>query len=315
MIETIQSICGLAGAADLIYANGLFIEAAIAAMLTGKPLVMKVVGDWAWERASNRGEGSLMPEEFQSHRQSLHWEMVKWLRSATTRRADRIITPSRHLVHIISQWGIPTGKIKTVYNALDGLPEPSRELLPPFSGSTLIIVARLIRLKHIDALIEWISGRRDLRLIVVGDGPERSNLESLANRGAAAERVIFTGSISRPQVLAHLKSSDLFVLNSSHEGLPHVMLEAFAIGIPVVATSVGGIVEVVESEYNGILVPPGKMEVMAKAIDRVLSKPGLRESLVAGGRRTLKNKFSWATLVVQTEEVLLDSFPEKRLSR
>jgi glycosyltransferase involved in cell wall biosynthesis len=309
MIETIQAVRALARAADQIYANGLFIEAAIAAALAGKPLVMKVVGDWAWERARNQGEGSRMPEEFQSRRQTPRWEMVKWIRSATTRRAGRIISPSRYLANMISGWGIPANKIMTVYNAVDTLPEPARVYLPPFSGSTLITVARLVRWKGIDALVEWISGRGDLRLIVVGDGPERSTLEALVMKTAAAERVIFAGSVSRPQVLAYLKASDLFVLNSSYEGLPHVLLEAFAIGIPVVATSVGGIAEVVESEFNGILVPPGQMELMAAAIDRILSKPRLREELIEGGRRTLKNKFSWEALVARTEEALLSPLP------
>jgi glycosyltransferase involved in cell wall biosynthesis len=315
MIETIQAVRALARAADLIYANGLFIEAAIAAALAGKPLVMKVVGDWAWERARNQGAGSGTPEEFQSRRQTPRWEMVKWIRSATTRRADRIIAPSRYLANMISGWGIPANKIMTVYNAVDAFPEPSRVSLPPFSGSTLITAARLVRWKGIDTLIEWVSGRRDLRLIVVGDGPERSNLEALATKTGAAERVIFTGGVSRPQVLAYLEASDLFVLNSRYEGLPHVILEAFAAGLPVVATSVGGIPEVVESEHNGILVPAGRMELMAAAIDRVLSKPGLREALAKSGRQTVEKKFSWEALVAQTEGVLIDTLPGKGSTR
>jgi glycosyltransferase involved in cell wall biosynthesis len=65
----------------------------------------------------------------------------------------------------------------------------------------------------------------------------------------------------------------------------------------------------VESEFNGILVPPGQMELMAAAIDRILSKPRLREELIEGGRRTLKNKFSWEALVARTEEALLSPLP------
>ncbi|MGD0807192.1 MAG: glycosyltransferase family 4 protein, partial [Anaerolineales bacterium] len=240
MIETIQSICGLAGAADLIYANGLFIEAAIAAVLTGKRLVMKVVGDWAWERARNQGVGSPTIEEFQARRQPLRWEMIKWLRTVVTRRADLVIAPSRYLAGIISGWGIPASKIKTIYNAVEVLPDTPPASLPPFPGRTLITVARLVQWKGIDALIEWLSTRSDLRLLVIGDGPERSNLESLAARSGAADRVVFTGNVSRQQVMAYLKASDLFVLNSDYEGLPHVVLEAYAAGVPVVATSVGG---------------------------------------------------------------------------
>jgi glycosyltransferase involved in cell wall biosynthesis len=178
----------------------------------------------------------------------------------------------------------------------------------------LITVARLVQWKGIGAIIKWISGRRDLRLIVVGDGPERTNLEALAIQTGATERVIFAGSVSRAQALAYLQASDLFVLNSRYEGLPHVVLEAFAVGVPVVATSVGGIPEVVETERNGILVPPERMDLMAEAIDRILSTSGLRKNLVEAGRQTLQEKFSWEVLVGQTEEALLSSAPGRESS-
>jgi glycosyltransferase involved in cell wall biosynthesis len=309
MVETIRTVWSLARAADLIYSNGLFIEAVIAAALAGKPVAMKVVGDWAWERARNNGEGSATPEEFQARRQSPRWELVKRIRSATTGRADRIIAPSGYLANIISGWGIPSDKITTIYNALDSLPETARISTPEFSGRTLVTIARLVRWKGIDALIEWVSGRKDLRLIIVGDGPERSSLNALAAKTGAADRVIFAGSVARPRVLAYLKTSDLFILNSLYEGLPHVILEAFAVGLPVVATSVGGIMEVVENEFNGVLVPPGRMDLMAAAVDRILTSPQLRADLTEGGRRTLKNKFSWETLVAQTEAALAASLP------
>ncbi len=312
MIETIQRICGLAGAADLIYANGLFIEAAIAAVLTGKPLAMKVVGDWAWERARNQGVGSPTIEEFQARRQPLRWEMIKWLRTVVTRRADLVIAPSRYLAGIISAWGVPASKIKTIYNAMEVFPNPPPVSLPPFRGRTLITVARLVPWKRIDALIEWLSVRSDLRLLVIGDGPERTNLELLAARSGAADRVVFTGNVSRQEVMAYLQASDLFVLNSDYEGLPHVLLEAYAAGVPVVATSVGGTDEVVENGLNGFVVPPRRMDRMAEAVDRLLSDDALRAAVADNGRRTLHSRFRWETLVEQTENALTAISPERK---
>ncbi|MGD0173086.1 MAG: glycosyltransferase family 4 protein [Anaerolineales bacterium] len=312
MIETIQSICGLAGAADLIYANGLFIEAAIAAGLAGKPLVMKVVGDWAWERARNQAVESPTVEEFQARRQPLRWEMIKWLRTMVSGRADLIIAPSRYLAGIISAWGIPTSKIKTIYNAVEVFPDPPPVSLPPFRGRTLITVARLVPWKRIDALIEWLSVRSDLRLLVIGDGPERSNLESLATQSGAADRVVFTGNVSRQQVMAYLQASDLFVLNSDYEGLPHVVLEAYAAGVPVVATSVGGTDEVMENGNNGFVVPPRQMDRMAEAVDRLLSDDALRAVVADNARRTLHSRFRWETLVEQTEGTLMAVLAERK---
>ncbi len=144
MVETIHAIFQLARRSDLIYANGLFIEAAIAAALARKPLAMKVVGDWAWERARNQGALSPTLEKFQAERQSPRWEVVKLLRSGVSRRAGLIIAPSRYLAGIISAWGVPGRKIETIYNAVEVLPDVPPAALPPFRGRTLITVARLV---------------------------------------------------------------------------------------------------------------------------------------------------------------------------
>jgi glycosyltransferase involved in cell wall biosynthesis len=310
MIETIHAIFLLARKSDLIYANGLFIEAAIAAALARKPLAMKVVGDWAWERARNQGARSPTPEEFQAGRQSFRFERIKGLRTFVTRRADWIIAPSRYLAGVISVWGVPARKIETIYNAVEVLPDVPPAALPAFRGRTLITVARLVPWKGIGPLIEWLSGRRNLRLLVIGDGPERSNLESLASRFGAANRVLFTGNLLREQVAAYLKVADLFVLNSDYEGLPHVLLEAFTAGVPVVATSAGGTGEVVEDGRNGLLIPPRQIDRLAEAVERILSDDALREKLVKNGRQTLHDRFQWETLVGQTEKALIRLSPE-----
>jgi glycosyltransferase involved in cell wall biosynthesis len=315
MIRTISAIAASARKADLIYANGLFIEAAFAAALTRKPLVMKIVGDWAWERARNRGENIPSVEEFQALRQSPRSEAVKWLRAQTTKRADAIITPSRYLKAVVAGWGIPARRIEVVYNALENPPAADPAQLPTFDGTTLVTVARLVTWKGIDGLVELTAGRREWRLLVIGDGPERWNLESLAMRLGASERVIFTGGIPRKQVFAYMKAADVFVLNSLYEGLPHIILEAFAAGLPVVATSAGGTKEVLEDGVNGLLVPTQRKDLLAAAVGRLVSQQGLRAALVEGARRTLRDRFQWETMVAETEVVLMNTVLRKRADR
>jgi glycosyltransferase involved in cell wall biosynthesis len=306
MIQTISAVARAARKADIIYANGLFIEAAIAAAVARKPLLMKIVGDWAWERARNRGEGAPTVEEFQSRRQSLRSEAVKWLRSLVTRRADRVLTPSAYLAAIVAAWGIPAARISLVYNAFEPLPaEPAA--LPGFPGRTLITVARLVPWKGVDGLLELLAANADWRLIVVGDGPERSNLEALAARRKVTDRALFTGGIPRAQVASYLKAADIFVLNSSYEGLPHIVLEAFAAGVPVAAASAGGTPEVIADGVSGLLVPPGRAELLGAAVRRILADQVLRENLITGGRRTLAERFQWETMVAATETVLAET--------
>jgi glycosyltransferase involved in cell wall biosynthesis len=303
MLQTISAIAASARQADLIFANGLFIEAAAAALLARKPLVMKIVGDWAWERARNRGESAPSVEEFQSCRQTPRSEAVKWLRTRVTRRADWIITPSRYLLEVVAGWGITARRIEVVYNALEAPPETDPAPLSPFDGVTLITVARLVTWKGIDGLVVLTAERGDRRLLIVGDGPERENLESLARGLGVSGRVIFTGGIPRKQVFAHMRAADIFVLNSLYEGLPHIILEAFAAGLPVVATSAGGTTEVVEDGVNGLLVRPRSNE-LAAAIDRLAAGPDLRAALIEGGRRTLRDRFQWERMVAGTEALL-----------
>ncbi len=307
MIRTIAAIVESARKADLIYANGLFIEAAAAAALSRRKLVMKIVGDWAWERARNRGEKISTVEEFQSRRQSLRSEAGKWLRTRITKRADTVITPSRYLRAVVAGWGIPERRISVIYNALETPPETGAARLPPFAGTTLVTVARLVAWKGIDVLVELIAERKNWRLLVIGDGPERRNLEAHAIRTGVAERVIFTGGLPRKQVFAYMKAADVFVLNSLYEGLPHIILEAFSAGLPVVAASAGGTMEVVEDGVNGLLVPTRRKDLLSAAVGRLESQPALRSALIEGARRTLQDGFRWEKMVEETEEVLIRS--------
>jgi glycosyltransferase involved in cell wall biosynthesis len=312
MIQTVAAIRRLALSADLIYANGLFIEAAIAAALSRKPLAMKIVGDWAWERARNEGAGDPVLEDFQSRRQPFRWEAVKALRAAVTRRAIRVIAPSRYLAKIVAGWGVPPSRIDVVYNALEPLPRGLAPDLPAFDGHTLLSVARLVKWKGIDTLLELVRERTDLRLLVAGDGPERGRLESLAGEMGIRNRVQFLGNLSRERVTGCMQVADVFCLPSVYEGLPHVILEAFAASLPVIATAVGGTVEAVDSGSNGLLVPPGNRAEFSSALDRLFSESGLRSRLVENARRTLQTRFQWEPLVDRTERILAEAAAGRR---
>jgi glycosyltransferase involved in cell wall biosynthesis len=116
--------------------------------------------------------------------------------------------------------------------------------------------------------------------VIVGDGPERAELE----RRAASGRVEFLGRRSRDEALAIVAGATAAVLSSDWENLPHSAVEALSLGVPVVATSVGGVPEVVRDGENGLLVRPGSPDELAAALSRVLEEPGLRERLAAGAR-------------------------------
>jgi glycosyltransferase involved in cell wall biosynthesis len=175
--------------------------------------------------------------------------------------------------------------------------------LPLVTPYRVVTVCRLIKLKGVDKLVEVITMLPDVGLVIVGNGPERASLESLARKLGVGDRVYFTGQLPREQVIAHLRACDLFVLNSRHEGLPHVVLEAFAAGLPVVATAVGGTPEVVENEVSGLLLPPGDTHALRDVIVRLLSDQLLCRRLVENARAQLAN-FSLTQMIEKTASLL-----------
>jgi len=108
-------------------------------------------------------------------------------------------------------------------------------------------------------------------------------------------------------VPAYLRAADAFVLNSSYEGLPHVVLEAMEVGVPVVATDAGGTGEVVVHERTGLLVPVGDGGALLEAVRRLWDAPGLAVQLVEAARLELGRRFSHEGMVGATERVLAEA--------
>ncbi len=133
--------------------------------------------------------------------------------------------------------------------------------------------------------MEVLADIPNIGLLTVGDGPEQPKLESLATNLGLNGRVRFTGRLKREVFLGYLAGADALVLNSTHEGLPHVVLEAMALGKPVVATRVGGIPELIEDRKNGLLVAPGDKPGLDKALRELVTDAVLRERLAAGAKK------------------------------
>jgi glycosyltransferase involved in cell wall biosynthesis len=137
----------------------------------------------------------------------------------------------------------------------------------------LVFVGRLAPVKGLRVLIEALlaARRTDVRLTIVGDGEERATLEAMA--APLGEAVRFTGYQSQEEVAGILATAHAFVLPSFAEGVPVVLMEALAAGLPVIATRITGVPELVEDGVSGLLVPPGDAQALAAAIDRLAARP------------------------------------------
>ena len=299
---TVMAILREGSRVQLLYVNGLYIEAVVANLFLRKPMVQKIVGDWAWERATNKRWVADTFEEFQKCRHGLKVEALKFLRRFCARRADVMIVPSSYLARAVANWGVTESKTAVVYNAVE-LPSPSPCAVPLSTRFKLVTVGRLVPWKQVDHLIEALVGCGEAGLVIVGDGPERSRLEEFVRDRQLVDRVYFAGQRSKEDTLALMAACDLFVLNSTYEGFPHVVLEAMCAGLPVVATAVGGTPELVQHGENGILISPSSNNTLSKTILHLVCSSEERRRLAAGAQQTMQ-RFRRATMVEKTEAVL-----------
>jgi glycosyltransferase involved in cell wall biosynthesis len=148
-------------------------------------------------------------------------------------------------------------------------------------GTTLGTAGRLTAQKALDDALEALARVPAVELLVLGDGPERASLERRAAALGVSDRVRFLGSGTRDDVLRLFRAVDAALITSAWENLPHTLLEALVVGTPVVATTVGGIPEIVRDGENGLLVPPRDVDALVAAIERILGDGDLRASLAA----------------------------------
>ncbi|MDP3963093.1 MAG: glycosyltransferase [bacterium] len=193
----------------------------------------------------------------------------------------RIIAVSESVKKSLVRHGISESRISIIINGLDLKPyrlfdrKEARARLGFANDEFIFLFAgRFTRQKGLDVLLEAFSKLEKGRLILVGDGEERSHLEALAKELGIAPRVAFTGFM--PHAASALAAADCFVLPSRWEGLPIALLEAFAAGRAVVASDLPNMREVAEHGKNALLVPPENAEALAEAMCRIMTDPVFR---------------------------------------
>lgn len=159
----------------------------------------------------------------------------------------------------------------------------------------VITICRLVERKGIEYLINAIPDilreYPDTNFVIVGDGPEREKLKSLANKNNVSSNVIFTGKIPTNDLIILMREASLFTLPSLFEGLCNAYLEAMACDIPIVATRCGGNEDSLIHNKNSVLVPIQDSKLLSKAIIEVLGDHKLSKSLIMNGRKILREKF------------------------
>ncbi len=167
------------------------------------------------------------------------------------------------------------------------------------SDRVVAMVAGLREGKEHDLLIRAVSrlvrNGRELKLLIVGDGPTRGRLEETVLRHGVGEHVIFLGERHDIPILLHL--SDVLVLASLAEAMPLSVIEAMAAGVPVIASAVGSVPDIIEDGVNGIVIPPSNSEAIEHAITKVLDNGDDTVRMIANAHKTVRSKYTLNRMV------------------
>lgn len=213
------------------------------------------------------------------------------------RQFDAVVAVSRPLAEALVREGVPRGRVHEIRNAWDDAvafqdrSAACRELGVPNDGFRLGWVGRVSQEKGPDVMLQALAllGDPAVRLSMVGDGPERDVLQRRGEALGIAARVTWHGTVAEAAPL--FRAFDVFVLSSRTEGTPMALFEAMAAGVPVVATAVGGVPEVI-SRAEAILVRPDDPTRLADAIREALSDPAAARARARAARQRLEREFA-----------------------
>ena len=228
--------------------------------------------------------------------------VFRYVERGVTRLADHIVAITDSLRRFtVEQVGVPAAKVETIHYGLDALPAAWGENPPddvPHDARIVLSTARLVAQKGVDQAVRALAELpADAVLVVLGEGPERASLERLARELGVAERVFLPGRV--PDVAAWLRRAAVYVQPSRWEGFGLSVLEAMQAALPVVATRVSSLPELVVDGETGLLVPVDDAAALAGAIADALDRPGLG----AAGRTRAQTEFSVARMADLTADL------------
>jgi glycosyltransferase involved in cell wall biosynthesis len=196
------------------------------------------------------------------------------------------------------RWRPPTPAEKQQLRTKPGLEHDSR---------VIIFVGRLVPVKELPTLIDGfaIAAANDARarLVIVGDGPMRGEIEQRVTDAGLSARVTFTGSLDPDETRYWLQASDIFTLISAREGLPVSLIEAMAVGLPCAVTNIPAITQLITHERNGLCVPPKDPQALGDAFLRLLADPDLRNRFGSASRPIAVSRYSLDTVLDSYEEL------------
>lgn len=238
---------------------------------------------------------------------------IEWWATYESKRV--IVTSNSMKREVEEHFHLPQDKIDVIPNAIDTSKyevRVDREAVRRRYGiapddKIVLFVGRLVPQKGVEYLIKAtskiVSNHPNARIVIVGDGWLKEYLWSLAESSGYRHKILFLGFLSDSELIELTLSSDALVVPSVYEPFGIVALEGMAAGVPVVASNVGGLAEIIEHDRTGVLVYAGDPDSIAWGVSRILSDPTYAHWLVENAKRKIRDTYSWDAVARRTVEV------------
>jgi len=288
--------------AQCVYVTGLM--SLIGAKLLRKKLILKYVGDPAWEFAFGNNETDLFLDDFlKLSKKSWKSKIQIRVQKSVLKNVDKIIVPSEYLKKvIINNYKVREEKIRVIYNAIKDVQITQKKEKNEVIQITTI--GRLVKWKNISGILKAVSLIKDkkINLMIIGSGPEEENLREEALNLGILEKVNFAGNLPHNETLKRICGSDIFILNSFYEGLPHTIIEAMMLKTPVIATNISGTNEIAINNKTALLIEKNDEKDLVAKINKIIEDKELREKLVENGEKSVKKMFGFERLLNEYNE-------------
>ncbi len=270
---------------DIIYAQdpvSVGFPSVLAAKILRKRVWLRVAGDYAWEQSRQRFGVIDNIDDFQKKQYGFRVEMLRFLQIHVVGWADLVITPSKYFKKLVGTWYPRKNHVEHIYNGIE-LPKDlssyseSRKSLKISTESKVVMSAgRLVPWKGFNVLMEvvgeLVSQYPHIKLVILGDGPDRMALENKIIERSLEEHVSLVGSVNRDVMFEYLSASDVFVLDTSFESFSFQVVEAMHTGIPIVTTRVGSLPELITHKKEGLLIEVDDKKQMKKNIQDIFER-------------------------------------------
>jgi colanic acid/amylovoran biosynthesis glycosyltransferase len=216
-----------------------------------------------------------------------------------------LVAPEHWEKLVVVHCGVDTERFRTVER-------------PPRVPQRILTVGRLVPEKAqsllLDAVARLVELGHDVVATIVGDGPDHDRLVVLRDELRLTKRVTFSGAVGQDDLVGMFEDADLFVLPSFDEGVPVVLMEAMACGLPVITTRIAGIPELVADDVSGVLVPPGRVDLLVDAISRLLEDPARRARIGRQARVAVEGGFDAHVEAIKLGRAVLQLWERERVN-